>query len=187
MRKALYILGSLDDGDIEWMAEHGAREHIRRGDTLVRENVPINSLYILLEGKLSVRVGGNPGNEIAALLPGEIVGEISFIDNRKPTASVIALEDSRVFALDRALLSVKLARDPAFASRFYRAIASFLADRLYMTTARLGYGSPGQDVDADTIEDSMMDEISLATIRFDKLLRYLAEDSDVGSFAAVKE
>lgn len=187
MRKALYILGSLDDSDIEWIAQHATRTTLNSGETLIRQGHVIDHLYILLEGQLSVRSGKDGGQEVAVLLSGEIVGEISFVDNRKPTASVIALQESRLLALKKAELSMKLSRDYAFASRFYRAIAVFLADRLFATTSRLGYGSPDQDrdYDADAIEDSLMDELSLASIRFDKLLRYLADERSSGSFASM--
>jgi CRP/FNR family cyclic AMP-dependent transcriptional regulator len=188
MRKALYIFGSLDDGDIEWIARHASQMELRQGDTLIREGHPIEHLFIVVDGKFSVRIGKEASQEIAVLLSGEIVGEISFVDNRKPTASVIALQHSKVLGLDKQLLQIKLARDLGFASRFYRAIANFLADRLSNTTARLGYGAPQQDrdIEVDTIEDSMMDEVSMASIRFDKLLRHLAEDATMGTFAGVK-
>lgn len=187
MRKALYILGSLDDADIEWMARHGKRLPLKAGEVLIQEGGSIDYLFIVLEGQLTVRIGQGAGKEIAVLFPGEIVGEISFVDNRKPTASVIALQDSRAFGIERHALLAKLDRDSGFAARFYRAIATFLADRLYVTTSRFGYGKQDQDIDVDIIEDSAMDEISMASIRFDKLLRYLADEYNAGSFASGKE
>jgi CRP/FNR family transcriptional regulator, cyclic AMP receptor protein len=186
MRKALYILGSLDDADVEWIARSGTKLSLRPGEILVHEGKPIEYLYILIAGQLGVRIGKNADKQIAVLLPGEIVGEISFVDNRNPTASVVALQESRMLALSRSELTVRLARDQGFAARFYRAIATFLADRLFATTLRLGYGTPDQDRDVDIIEDSLMDEVSLASIRFDKLLRHLADNQSVGSFAGVK-
>lgn len=189
MRKALYILGSLDDADIEWIARHSVKIPLRRGETLIHQGEPIDHLYILIEGQLSVCIGKDGDRQIAVLLPGEIVGEISFVDNRKPTASVGGLEDSLVLALNRTELSGKLARDNGFAARFYRAIAIFLADRLFVTTSRFGYGTADQDVnpgESDVIEDTLMDEVSLASVRFDKLLRYFAGERGLGSFAAVK-
>jgi CRP-like cAMP-binding protein len=189
MRKALYILGSLDDADIEWISRHSTKVSLKAGEILILQGKRIEYLYILLDGQMSVYVGNDGDRQIAVLLPGEIVGEISFVDNRMPTASVRALRESRVLALNKSDLSTKLARDYGFAARFYRAIAIFLADRLFTTTSRLGYGLPDQDAsmtDPDSIEDSLMDELSLASIRFDKLLRYFADEQNLGSFASVK-
>jgi CRP/FNR family transcriptional regulator, cyclic AMP receptor protein len=173
MRKALHLLGILDDIDVEWIARNGVLRSLGSGTTLINEKQPIDALYLLLEGQLSVSVGGEHGKRIAVLLPGEIVGEISFVDQRFPTASVTAMQDSQLLALPRDLVSSKLAKDQGFASRFYKAIAVFLADRLHVTVGRFGYGSARQDVEVDELSDSSMEQIDLARTRTDKLLKHL--------------
>jgi CRP-like cAMP-binding protein len=174
MRKALYLMGNLEDVDIEWMADHGVQQLIAPGTVLIQEGEAIDSIYILLDGALSVRTVAMEGEEIASLFSGEIVGEISFVDSHPPSASVIAVQDSHVLGVSRQMLTDKLATDKAFAARFYRALAVFLADRLRGTVGRLGYGSNQQDADPDQLDDSSMDEISLAALRFDDLLRRMA-------------
>jgi len=79
-----------------------------------------------------------------------------------------------VLAIPRALLHAKIETDVWFASRFFRA-GHFLADRLRITTARLAPGSGGRSAreDEDEIGLEMMDSISLAAVRFDKLLKRL--------------
>jgi CRP/FNR family cyclic AMP-dependent transcriptional regulator len=173
MRKALCMMGILDDVDMEWLANHGTVKHVRPGEVLIQEGKSIDALFILLDGKLSVSVGTSNATDIATLLSGEIVGEISFVDLRAPSASVTAMLDSEVLAVPRHLLAMKLANDLPFAARFYKAVATFLADRLYVTVGRFGYGSHRQDVDPDEVHDSHMDDIDLAAVRFDKLLRRL--------------
>jgi CRP-like cAMP-binding protein len=84
---------------------------------------------------------------------------------------VIAVQDSHVLGISRQVLADKLEEDRAFAARFYRALAVFLADRLRVTVGFLGYGSKQQDADPDQLDDSTMDEISVAALRFDDLLR----------------
>src|SRR5579864_4164628 len=134
MRKALHMLGILDDIDVDWMASNGALQSISAGTVLVYEKRPIDCLYVLLEGQLTVNVGGVHGKQVAVLWPGEIVGEIAFVDSRRPTASVTAVQNSYLLVLPHEALSSKLTKDQGFAARFYRAIATFLADRLYVTT-----------------------------------------------------
>jgi CRP/FNR family cyclic AMP-dependent transcriptional regulator len=175
MRKALYILGILEDTDVEWLSQNGTVHSASAGSYLIKEGEPIEHLYILLEGELSVGVGSKV-IEVATLLPGEIVGEIAFVSSRPPTASVLVKQQSHLLTLHRDTLSTKLQRDTAFASRFYRAIALFLADRLHVTTGRFGYGDYRQDVDVDLIDDSAMEDISLAAVRFDKLLKLVRGD-----------
>jgi CRP-like cAMP-binding protein len=85
-----------------------------------------------------------------------------------------AVTDTHVLAISRQKLAIMLERDVGFASRFYKALAFFLADRLRSTTGRLGYGSTRQDADeADELNDDIMDNVALAAARFDKMLRRL--------------
>jgi CRP/FNR family transcriptional regulator, cyclic AMP receptor protein len=176
MRKAMYLMGILDDSDINWMAEKGSVKALERGAVLIQEGEPVGSLFVLLDGNLSVVTGHR---QVASLFSGEIVGEISFVDSRPPSASVTAGEKSHVLAIPRSALQDKLDRDFKFAANFYRALAVFLADRLRTTTSRLGYGDAHQDEhphenqDGDELTDDLMDSASLAVVRFDGLLKKL--------------
>ena len=93
MRKALYILGILDDSDASWLATTGKARSISAGTVIIQQGVPVDSVFILIDGQLQVYSGNV---EIARLLAGEIVGEISFVDSRPPSASVKATVDSQV-------------------------------------------------------------------------------------------
>jgi len=171
MRKAMYLMGALEDSDVEWLAAHGTAERLPPGQTLVQEGRAIDSLYVVLDGQLAVQVGSS---RVATLLAGEVIGEISFVDARPPLATVASLDTARVLAVRRDVLQEKLAADAKFAANFYRALAIFLADRLRATTTRLGYGHPEQDAApdaADELGDELLETVSLGTRRFDYLLR----------------
>lgn len=171
MRKAMYLMGSLEDSDIEWLAANGAALRLTPNQVLVREGQPIDSLFVVLDGHLAVTSGAA---RVATLMAGEVVGEISFVDSRPPLATVAAMDNARVLAVRRDVLQAKLASDPRFAVNFYRALAIFLSDRLRATTARLGYGRPEQDAvpeSAAELGDDLMETVSLGTQRFDNLLR----------------
>lgn len=172
MRKVLYILGQLSDEDIEWMIGVGGRLALAPGTTLIREGSPISALYIVVDGALAISAGGR---EVARLGAGEIVGEMSFVENRPPSATVTALVPSVVFVLDRDRLSARLERDGPFAARFYRAVAMFLSDRLRSTVGRLGYGEVHeQPTSADDLDDLLLDTIHLAGARFERILHALS-------------
>jgi CRP/FNR family transcriptional regulator, cyclic AMP receptor protein len=173
MRKAFYLMGILDDGDVEWLAKTGATKFMPSGKVLIYEGRAIEDIYVVLEGKLSVSVRAMGGREIATLLAGEIVGEMSFVDSRPPSASVITSEDSYLLVLPRTVLTGKLRTDNAFASRFYRGVAMLLADRLRKTTSYLGYGNWTEGTDPDELDESLMDSASLGATRFDRLLKQL--------------
>jgi CRP/FNR family transcriptional regulator, cyclic AMP receptor protein len=173
MRKVFYLMGILDDGDVEWLGRTGATKFMPSGKVLIHEGKTIEDIYVVLEGKLSVSVRAMGDREIATLLAGEIVGEMSFVDARPPSASVITSQDSYVLVLPRTLLTSKLHTDSAFAARFYRAVATLLADRLRKTTSHLGYGNWTEDMDPDELDEALMDSASLGATRFDRLLKQL--------------
>ncbi len=179
MRKALYLLGQLSDNDVEWMIAEGARQRVADGTILIHEGQPINALYIILDGSVQVSGTGVAGTPIQ-LGCGEVLGEMSFIDARPPSASVTALNNLIVLAIPCARLRAKLDQDPWFAARFYRSVAVFLSHRLRNTVGRLGYGK-GQplreDVEhEDELDDQVLDRVHLAGSRFDRVRqRLLAE------------
>jgi CRP-like cAMP-binding protein len=88
---------------------------------------------------------------------------------------VEAAADSTLLRIPDAVLRDKLASDPGFASRFYRALCVFLADRMRHTTQRMGYGAATDDVHAkDELNDDLLDNVHLAGARFDRMLKRLA-------------
>lgn len=179
MRKALLFLGILDDADVNWVVTNGTTRQLTQGAVLIREGTVPDSIFLVLDGRFSVRMSSLSGREIASLAAGEIIGEMSFVDSRPPGASVLATEDSRVLAVPRYLLVERLRESAPFAARFYHALAAFLADRLRNTVASLGYGS-GETLDAgtvykDEIDPELLDAIALAGARFDWILKQLGD------------
>ena len=140
MRKILFILGELDDADVDWLMRVGRKEHIAAGSRLIEEGYPVDAFYVVVTGEFQVVVEALQGREIARLKSGEVFGEISFLDSRPPVATVIATRDSIVFTIPQKLLQQKLDEGGKFAAHFYRAIALFLADRMRNTVGLLGYG-----------------------------------------------
>ncbi|MGE5478718.1 MAG: cyclic nucleotide-binding domain-containing protein [Bacteroidales bacterium] len=176
MRKVLYILGQLDDLDVDWLARNGSKRQISTGTMLVEEGRACPSLFILLEGGMDVTIKGL--GLVASLGAGEMIGELSFVDSAPPSATVTAASSCSVLEVDKQMLNAQLARDQGFARRFYQAIAMFLADRLRGTVRRMGYGSgtslDSDEILADELDEKLLDNVSLAGDRFDRLIRTLA-------------
>jgi CRP/FNR family transcriptional regulator, cyclic AMP receptor protein len=172
MRKALYFLGIMDDADTQWLIRHGTRRTLAPGDLLIEEGKRQEWLYFVLDGALVVST--RAVSSVAVLKAGDVVGEISFVDSRPPSASVRAEAPSQVGAVPRAALSKKLREDVGFAARFYRSLAVFLADRLRTTTGSLGAGKLqfAEDVeDEDELASHLLEGISTAGLRFAEMQR----------------
>ena len=178
MRKALYILADLDDRDLTWLRDTGAQRRIKPGEVIIREGEPVTSLFIVIEGNLEVIVEN--GKRIAELSVGDIVGEMSLIEKRPPSASVRAIDAARLLAVPQEQVRARLSTDPAFAARFYRALAVFLSDRLRSTVATLGYGKARQNESAqqslernNELDEGLLDTLHVAGDRMRRLLALL--------------
>jgi len=129
---------------------------------------------LLLDGSLHVSIDSLPDQIIAELSSGEVVGEMSFVDTRPPSATVTAATAALLRAIPWGPLQSMLQQDSRFAARFYRALAILLSSRLRTTVEHLE-GEHWQPVvlsDQDCSRD-MAETISLGNIRFDWLMRRL--------------
>ncbi|EDY19674.1 cyclic nucleotide-binding protein [Chthoniobacter flavus Ellin428] len=126
----LALLAELSDSEIAWLRTAGERRLCDGGTVLVESGTRIETLYLVLSGVLSVSVGGAQGREIARLGPGQIIGEMSFLEDRPASATVRALEESEVLALPRAVVEAKLEEDMAFSAHLYRGLAVVASRRL---------------------------------------------------------
>src|SRR6266702_8929599 len=85
------------------------RQDLVRGQVLVAQGEPSDSLFMVLHGALAVRRAGQL-EPIAELRAGEVVGEIGFFANIPRTADVIAIRDTSVLVLTRSAYQ-ELAQD----------------------------------------------------------------------------
>ncbi|MGK7875242.1 MAG: cyclic nucleotide-binding domain-containing protein [Xenococcaceae cyanobacterium] len=175
MKKALLLFGELNDDDLDWIITTGHLEKIPTGTVLITEGKSIDALYILLEGTVSVSIAIQDGsNEIAILGSGEVFGEMSFMDNSLPSASVEALEDSLVLSISRHKLANTLQQDVGFASRFYRAIAIFLSSRLRTILRDIDQRKdnlPSKEINSIVLSEEVLKNIPVAQAKYDWLLR----------------
>ena len=159
MARSVHILSLLHDDDIDWLAQVGLRLSLPPVAPLVEEGMRNPFLHIILSGAFLV-TSSTPatGNEspISVIQRGELVGELSFLDARPPSATVRAARPSQVLAIARSEVMRKLGVDLAFAARFYRALGITLAMRL---RAQTHGGEPGNDeVDLELLGQATVDE-----------------------------
>ncbi|PZO36508.1 MAG: cyclic nucleotide-binding protein [Shackletoniella antarctica] len=176
MKRIVFILGVLEDEDVDWLIESGQRLELQPGDVLIREGEPCDQLFLILDGGLEVSVAALTTAPIAQLSTGEVVGEMSFVDGQPPSATVIALKPCIVLAISCSQLRHKLQQDIWFASRFYRALAILLSSRLRSTVKHL-QGEHWRPVATpnDAGLDEMGDMLSMGGIRFDWMLKRLRD------------
>ncbi len=129
------VLSSSKDGLVyltpnDWMlvADKAARVTFRKGDILVHKGKNSNGIYLLLKGKARVQIPSQVTSpEIG---PGQICGEMSFLENAPASANVVAANDVEAYHLDSPVLEKLFELFPHLASRFYRSLATNLSRRL---------------------------------------------------------
>jgi CRP/FNR family transcriptional regulator, cyclic AMP receptor protein len=174
MKRVVFILGVLEDEDVDWLIDAGQRRELQPGEVLIREGAACDDIFLILDGSLEVSVAAMGDQAIAQLATGEVVGEMSFVDGQPPSATVTALEPGIVLAISCSQLRHKLQQDMWFASRFYRALAILLSSRLRSTVKHL-QGEHWRPVasPSDARLDEMGDMLSMGNIRFDWMLKRL--------------
>ena len=106
------------------LASHLRFRDLERGDVLVHQGTSDNHLYVIVGGALSVVRDSGMAEPITlvTLTAGDLVGELSFIDETPHYASLIATSPTRVFGLERQQLEALLATEPLIVYRVMRAI-----------------------------------------------------------------
>jgi CRP-like cAMP-binding protein len=112
------------------------RHTFKLGEEIIREGDRVHSLYIIRSGEASVELAGTGSRAIMASLgPNDVCGEISFLQQCKATAAVIASdEEVEVEEINVEELRKTLEAFPRMASRFYLSLATLLALRLKETS-----------------------------------------------------
>ncbi|SFC49864.1 Cyclic nucleotide-binding domain-containing protein [Marinospirillum celere] len=105
-----------------------AKTHeIPAGEPLIHQGQKLNALLLLLSGKLSVQVEGQPR---ATLKPGDFVGEMSFISGQLTSADVVADEPARYLEWPADALDRLYARDSEIKDALQGALGMDMASKL---------------------------------------------------------
>lgn len=194
----LLAFSCLHDSDMCWMISKGSLEQVADGKTYLREGQPLDAIEIVLQGQLSIQIDIEQHQllsvvfgatkpltqqEIAQVLPGEILGVTSFLDMTPNIYTLQAQQETLLLSLPLPVLTQKLQQDEGFASRFYQALANLSAERLFQILCRAGCSGaknyqPGNSLcEASSYEEEMdiraLQQISIARARFNWMLQQL--------------
>jgi CRP-like cAMP-binding protein len=118
----------LTANDWALVADKASRRSFKKGEVLVHRGKKGNGVYLLLKGTARVQIP--PQTPEPVIGPGEICGEMSFLEDAAASANVIAEGDVEAYHLDPPTLQSLFELFPHLASRFYRSLATNLSRRL---------------------------------------------------------
>lgn len=98
-------------------------EDFAAGTTIFDEGTPGDVMYVILDGEVEVRVGGEP---VEVMKPGDILGEMALIDSTARCASAVAKTDCRLAPCNQKRFLFMVQQTPFFSLHVMRV----LADRL---------------------------------------------------------
>jgi CRP/FNR family cyclic AMP-dependent transcriptional regulator len=132
----------LNDAERRTLAAAMTLRDLKHGEVLVQEGSADDHLYVVASGVLGVVKGAGTDAEVTlnATRPGDLMGELSFLDGATRYASLVALSDARVLGLSRDALEGLLETHPKVVYHVMRAIVRVVHEiqrRLTMQTAEL--------------------------------------------------
>ena len=185
-RDALTVFAELQDSDLDWMLAVGQMQSLAVNAVLARQGRPLDALHILLEGSLTLNQAESSrlndselktafatapeGTEskIASLSRGELVGEMAFVNSNLSAFTIRAGRDSQLFSIPQWRLAAKLLHDLPFAARFYRILATLIANRQQTMMQRYFTGNASANASTHSLMDSQfLAKIELAEARFE--------------------
>ena len=109
----------------------GEVKRIAEGAFLIRAGEVDSTLFAIEDGRLDI-IGIDDGVQkvFATVGPGDVLGEVSFIDDSPRGTAVRATEETTVRAWDKRTLSEALAFDPQLLAKFAVAMSELLVERL---------------------------------------------------------
>ncbi|WP_421725080.1 Crp/Fnr family transcriptional regulator [Bauldia sp.] len=107
----------LDDAEMKILSDHARIVSLAPGESLIQEDGPGHSMFVVVDGKADVTVRDETG-AVAVLEKGSIVGEMSLLTGEPRNATVTATETLSVLEVDKSALANVLWMSPDLVDRF---------------------------------------------------------------------
>lgn len=123
--RASVLAAELSDEQIAALNALVETHDLTNGEVLIEQGTRDDRMFLVVRGALEVCRHGEDDQgwiTLHRLGPGEIVGELAFLESLERTASVRATEDTEVVSLRRAKLESAIESDPLLVYRVMRAI-----------------------------------------------------------------
>jgi signal transduction histidine kinase len=110
------ILAQLSEQDIDRLYQMAEPLNVASGEWLIREGELADSLYLILDGEFQITKRAGPQDvPVLTRRTGEMLGEMSLLEQGTRSASVRALRDSRVLRIGKEAFGQVLAFSPSAA------------------------------------------------------------------------
>lgn len=178
---ALPSLGGVPRDELEWLVAHGRLETHEAGAVIAPKGQPVETLWVILSGQVSVRVDRGAGpRRVIAWRSGDVTGMLPFSRMTAPPGDNAAETPTELLAISTAHFPTMLHRCPVFTAftvhlmldRARSFNASDLHDEKMISLGKLAAGLAHE-----------LNNPASATLRGAKVLRGSLADADASALA----
>ena len=137
--KQAAIFSTLEDDELERVAEICKEQSFKFGQTIFKEGEPGNRLYIISTGdvRISRVVPGSGEEALTVLKPGACFGEMAVFDRSERSTDAIANTDCTLITISRSDFEILLDFNRDVAYKVLWAVVRLLCERLRITNDNL--------------------------------------------------
>lgn len=127
------LFGDLDPASLHTLIRRVRAVSLEPGQILFRQGDPANSLYVIVEGAVVPIAEGEQRRKLAVLEQGSFFGEIGLMTKQPRNATIEALVETKLLAIDRRLVRQLISEAPSVAKGILRFLRARLIDRQIRT------------------------------------------------------
>ena len=118
----------LDEAVIDWLVPHAVSRKVKKGTVLFRKGDTGSKLYAVCAGAVRISAPSEQGSDaiLNLITPGDIFGEIAFLDQGPRTADAVVVEDGEVMVIERRDFILLLREHPEVSMRLIEILCSRL-------------------------------------------------------------
>jgi voltage-gated potassium channel len=120
------LFGELSAAQIADVMKILRAQKVDKGTIIARRGEPAHSMYLIVDGEVEIRLR----HKHIHLGAGNFFGEIAALRQARRSATVVALQTTRLLALDASDLHSLMDREPQIAARIWEAARTRLGDEL---------------------------------------------------------
>jgi len=118
------ILRGESHENLMWLLQHSEQHAYNAGDVLLTPEQNNHTLYLVLKGRVQVRLDWQGHEALTYLEEGHCVGEMSIIEGKRPSAIVVTEQNCELLLIDKSIVWELIERSNAVARNLLYILSS---------------------------------------------------------------